>query len=218
LQHENEKVTIDYRHWGTPLSRRFRSLKLWFTFRSYGISGLQAYIRNHCNLAKKFEAYVRNDSRFEVVNEVSRSLVCFRLRATDKINQALLSSINASEDLHMIPSIVKGKYIIRFCVVYQFATEADIDFAWDCITKHANKLLEEKQGSLRNEMKAPKLSRRHSFTRSVSVDEYQRRASRNSLRDMATPIVVPEDEDDLDTTLDDVFSKGLEKPNYTNSV
>lgn len=71
LQHENSKLTVDYRHWGVPLSRRFRSLKLWFTLRKYGIEGLQKYIRNHCHLAKEFEKLVLQDSRFEVCNEVT---------------------------------------------------------------------------------------------------------------------------------------------------
>lgn len=38
--------------------------------RSYGISGLQRYIRNHVKLAKRFETFVRKDSRFEVCNDV----------------------------------------------------------------------------------------------------------------------------------------------------
>lgn len=61
---------VSARHWSIPLSRRFRSLKLWFVMRSYGISGLQAYIRNHVQLAKRFEALVRKDTRFELCNEV----------------------------------------------------------------------------------------------------------------------------------------------------
>lgn len=32
-------------HWQIPLGRRFRSLKLWFVFRLYGLKGLQAHIR-----------------------------------------------------------------------------------------------------------------------------------------------------------------------------
>lgn len=32
-------------HWQLPLGRRFRSLKMWFVFRMYGVEGLQAYIR-----------------------------------------------------------------------------------------------------------------------------------------------------------------------------
>lgn len=79
LQHEHSSA-IDYRHYGIPLSRRFRALKLWFVFRSYGIVGLQNYIRNHIKLAKKFEALVQDDERFEVRNDVHLGLVCFRLR------------------------------------------------------------------------------------------------------------------------------------------
>ena len=63
-------INDDFRHWGVPLSRRFRSLKLWFVIRSYGISGLQRYIRHHIKLAKQFESLVRLDNRFEVCNEV----------------------------------------------------------------------------------------------------------------------------------------------------
>lgn len=29
LKHGYSDAAIDYRHWGVPLSRRFRSLKLW---------------------------------------------------------------------------------------------------------------------------------------------------------------------------------------------
>lgn len=55
-----------------------------------------------------------------------------------------------------------------------------------------------------------KLSRRFSFTRSVSREVYERRNSRNSLHDGATPIAVPEDEnldvDDIDE-VEDVFEQ-----------
>jgi len=53
-------------------------------------------------------------------------LVCFRLRGTDRLNQDLLASINGSGKLHMIPSLVQGRYIIRFCVIAEQADEADI--------------------------------------------------------------------------------------------
>nr|CAD7430522.1 unnamed protein product [Timema monikensis] len=126
LQHKRSEETIDYRHWGIPLSRRFRALKLWFVLRRYGIQGLQAYIRNHCRLAKRFEGLVRKDSRFEVINDVKMGLVCFRVNGTDRLNQELLANINASGKLHMIPSLVKCRYIIRFCVTAEHAKDEDI--------------------------------------------------------------------------------------------
>ena len=39
------------------------------------MSGLQEYVRNHCRLAKEFEARVEADSRFRVMNDVKVRLV-----------------------------------------------------------------------------------------------------------------------------------------------
>ncbi|KAG5678534.1 hypothetical protein PVAND_008201 [Polypedilum vanderplanki] len=145
LKHGYSDATIDYRHWGVPLSRRFRSLKLWFVLRTYGISGLQEYIRHHIRLAKRFEQHVLKDKRFEVCNEVKLGLVCFRLKGSDKLNEKLLSIINGSGKLHMVPASVNDRYIIRFCAVAQNASDNDIDYAWETITDFATELLEKEQ-------------------------------------------------------------------------
>jgi len=140
LQHSNQDTSIDYRHWGIPLSRRFRALKLWFTIRSYGVSGLQAYIRNHCRLAKVFASKVVQDSRFEVVNDVKVGLVCFKLKGSNDLNRELLDSINNSGRLHMVPTYMKGEYVIRMAVCAEKATEEDMEAAWQIIQEFASKL------------------------------------------------------------------------------
>ena len=42
-------TVVDYRNWSLTLGRRFRSAKLWFVLRSFGVEGYQAHIRkvNH---------------------------------------------------------------------------------------------------------------------------------------------------------------------------
>ena len=57
---------------------------------------------------------------------IQLGLVCFRLRGSDELNQKLLSTINASGRLHMVPASVNDKYVIRFCVCAQNATDDDI--------------------------------------------------------------------------------------------
>ncbi|XP_012272743.1 tyrosine decarboxylase isoform X2 [Orussus abietinus] len=219
LQHANSDESIDYRHWGIPLSRRFRALKLWFVLRSYGITGLQKYIRNHIRLAKRFETMIKRNKRFEVVNDVRMGLVCFRLKESDEINQELLANINASGKLHMIPSRVKGKYILRFCVVKEDATEVDIEFAVDVIEEHAAEVLlahyegAESAEYIRKSPKSPvpmdkKLVRKFSFTRSVSKDVYRRSLSKSSLHDGATPIMVVDDHAQVETIEEDMFCNG----------
>lgn len=182
LQHCYDHTAIDYRHWGIPLSRRFRSLKLWFMLRSYGITGLQKYVRRHCELAKYFEKLVKKDERFEVCNQVMLGLVCFRLiggpgettEQVDELNKKLLTNINASGKIHMVPALVRDKFVIRFCVVSQHATREDIEFAWDVITEFATELLEgpDKERDLNEERarknRAALAHKRSFFVRMVS--------------------------------------------------
>lgn len=61
-------------------------------------------------------------------------LVCFRLKKSDgqtddeinKMNEKLLTNINGSGKIHMVPASVRDKFIIRFCVTAQNANESDI--------------------------------------------------------------------------------------------
>ncbi|VDN04082.1 unnamed protein product [Thelazia callipaeda] len=149
---------IDYRHWSIPLSRRFRSLKLWFVIRAYGVEGLQNYIRRvqyfntlvehlkmklslnkHCYLAKLFEQLVRTDKLFEIVGDVILGLVCFRMIASEEMNQELLTKfkLNSSGHIHMVPASLNGRFVIRFCVCSEHATEKDIHIAYNLISQTA---------------------------------------------------------------------------------
>lgn len=82
LRHENQGKIPDYRHWQLPLGRRFRSLKLWFVMRLFGINKLQSYIRRHVDLARYFEYLLSKDSRFELTHKTTLGLVCFRLKVS----------------------------------------------------------------------------------------------------------------------------------------
>ena len=49
---------VDFRHWGIPLSRRFRALKVWFVIRTHGVRYLQSYVRNHIRLGEVFASLI----------------------------------------------------------------------------------------------------------------------------------------------------------------
>ena len=74
-------LVTDYRDWQIPLGRRFRSLKIWFVLRTYGVSGLQAHIRNHIRLGKLFHSLIKTrPDLFEVVAPYAFGLTVFRVR------------------------------------------------------------------------------------------------------------------------------------------
>uniref|UniRef100_A0A095AJN9 Aromatic-L-amino-acid decarboxylase n=1 Tax=Schistosoma haematobium TaxID=6185 RepID=A0A095AJN9_SCHHA len=86
-------------HWGIPLSRRFRALKLWFVVRIYGATGLRNYIRSGSN----------------------------------ELTRCLVHLINKSREIHIVPSMARDIYFIRFSINYEKACIEDIDYSWSVI-------------------------------------------------------------------------------------
>ncbi len=132
-------AVIDYRDWHIQLGRRFRSLKLWFVIRHYGIEGLQHHIREHVRLARQFVAWVREDSRFELAAPTHLNLVCFRLCAGDQANQLLMDGLNGSGDLYLTHTKLDGKFTLRFCVGQTNTQASHVEQAWRRIQQEAEK-------------------------------------------------------------------------------
>jgi aromatic-L-amino-acid decarboxylase len=130
-------AVIDYRDWHVPLGRRFRSLKLWFVIRHYGVEGLRRHIRAHVAWAQELRSWIAADPRFELAAPTPLNLVCFRLRAGDSANQQLLDRLNASGQLFMTSTRLEGKLTLRM-VVGQTSTEwRHVEAAWERIAATA---------------------------------------------------------------------------------
>jgi aromatic-L-amino-acid decarboxylase len=133
-------AVIDYRDWQIPLGRRFRSLKLWFVIRHYGVEGLQHHVRRHVALAQQVAQWVREDVRFELAAPAPLNLVCFRLKAGDDANQTLMDRLNRSGDLYLTHTKLDGRLTLRLCVG-QTQTEArHVQRAWQRIQQEAGRL------------------------------------------------------------------------------
>ncbi len=77
---------MDY---GIQLGRRFRSLKLWFVIRYFGVEGLASRIKNHIELAQEFAKWIDNEKDFEKMAPVPFSTVCFRYNPGNKTEEEL---------------------------------------------------------------------------------------------------------------------------------
>jgi aromatic-L-amino-acid/L-tryptophan decarboxylase len=131
-------AVIDYRDWHIPLGRRFRSLKLWFVLRHYGIEGLQFHIREHIRLAQEFASWVKMDARFELVVSPPLNLVCFRLKSGDDQNQRLMDALNRSGDLYLTHTRLNNRLTLRLCVGQTNTTERHVEQAWRRIRDEAS--------------------------------------------------------------------------------
>jgi aromatic-L-amino-acid/L-tryptophan decarboxylase len=133
-------AVIDYRDWQIPLGRRFRSLKLWFVLRYYGIEGLQFHIREHVRLAQQFAEWIRADERFEIAAPAPLNLVCFRLKSGDQANQQLMDTLNHSGDLYLTHTKLDSKFTLRLCIGQTNTTERHVEKAWKHIQEAASKV------------------------------------------------------------------------------
>jgi aromatic-L-amino-acid/L-tryptophan decarboxylase len=133
-------AVIDYRDWHIQLGRRFRSLKLWFVIRHYGIEGLQHHIRQHVQLAQQFAQWVHSDDRFELAAPAPLNLVCFRHKAGDAANQTIMDRLNRSGDLFLTHTKLHGKLTLRLCVGQTSTQRRHVENAWKRIREEAQKL------------------------------------------------------------------------------
>lgn len=133
-------AVFDYRDWHIPLGRRFRSLKLWFVLRHYGVQGLQFHVRRHVELAQQFLGWVRQDDRFEIAAPAPLNLVCFRHCGGDESNMTLMNRLNNSGDLYLTHTRLDGKITLRFCVGQTNTTHQHVENAWQRIQEEAARL------------------------------------------------------------------------------
>jgi aromatic-L-amino-acid decarboxylase len=132
---------MDY---GVSLGRRFRALKLWFVLRWFGADGMADRIREHIRLARLFASWVDDDADFERLAPVPFSVVVFRHRppgltepAVEQANAAILERVNASGEVFLSHTRVRGRFGLRLAVGNIRTTERHVRRAWDLVREAA---------------------------------------------------------------------------------
>lgn len=123
---------------GPDLSRGFRALKTWATFKAYGTEAMGAVIANTCALARYLEGRIAAWPELELLAPVELNIVCFRYRGATSAGPAtenFLNQINGEivirlqESGAVAPSTTQigGRLAIRAAIVNHRTTRADID-------------------------------------------------------------------------------------------
>ena len=155
LKTKTDGLVNDYCDWGIPLGRRFRSLKLWFVLRNYGLDGLQKELRKHIELAAWLENEIEQAIDFELVVPRSMNLVCFIFKPADqgemnseelnKINEALMHDLNKTGKIYLTHTKVNGLFTLRMSIGQTRISQAHVRSAWDLIVKTSSTLSKTKK-------------------------------------------------------------------------
>ncbi|TKR78313.1 hypothetical protein L596_019137 [Steinernema carpocapsae] len=141
LKHEHQKKAADLRHLQIALGRRFRSLKIWFVMRALGIEHIQKHLRIMEQRAKEFSEIISKDDKFEITVPQHLGLVCFRLKASNEVNEKLTAAINEDRRIHLVPSTAHGAFFLRLAVCNSETTSEDIHFAYNVIKEISQKFV-----------------------------------------------------------------------------
>lgn len=128
----NSPWPCDY---GIDLSRGFRALKVWFTFKAFGSDNMGAMISHCCQLAAYLARKVAVMPHMELMAKVSLNIVCFRYCGDktlssgqyDTINRAMVRHIQLSGLAAPSLAMLHGRAVIRAAIVNHRTGQDDID-------------------------------------------------------------------------------------------
>lgn len=141
------KTITLFQHLQIALGRRFRSLKIWFVFRSLGIEYIQKTLRKRVELAEEFGKMIENNDKFELFVPPNLGLACFRHKSSNEFNEKLLAAINEDRRIHLVGAKVKETFILRLAICSLLTESNDIKFAYDVIVEIAEKLQKEQRNN-----------------------------------------------------------------------
>jgi tetratricopeptide (TPR) repeat protein len=115
--------------YGPDLSRGFRALKTWFTFKVYGGQAMGAAISRSCSLARYLESRIVHTPELELLAPVELNIVCFRYRAhdSDRVNASIVVALQESGIAAPSTTMIDGQLAIRAAIVNHRTSELEID-------------------------------------------------------------------------------------------
>ena len=158
LRGDTVEAQKNYMDYGIQLGRRFRALKAWVIFRSFGREGMAVRLRECVRLANLLAEWIKNDDRFKLAAPVSMGVVCFRFVGSvagvvdvgpwspppattedkiDQLNSDVVEKINASGRAYLTQTKLNDRTVMRIGLGNVLTTEDHLRNVWEMIRKTA---------------------------------------------------------------------------------
>jgi glutamate/tyrosine decarboxylase-like PLP-dependent enzyme len=136
-----EESATNFVEYGPQNSRGFRALKVWLALRQAGAAGYRRMIADDIALSNAMAGLVSRHPELEMATQ-SLSITTFRfvpkdLRASvgsekteqylNDLNAELLDRIQRGGEAFVSNAVIRGKYVLRACIVNFHTTRADVD-------------------------------------------------------------------------------------------
>ncbi len=141
----------DFMEYGPQLTRSFRAMKVWMTFKAYGANKLSANIQHDIDKVEYLRSLLEKRSDFEVLAPAPLSILCFRLNPAqtnmspqelDDLNTRLLHSLEQDGRVFITGTRINEATALRVCIVNHRTQMRHIDRLLSIVVDAAEQLLQ----------------------------------------------------------------------------
>jgi aromatic-L-amino-acid decarboxylase len=150
LRSGRDGEVVQYRDWGIPLGRRFRSLKLLFQLSLDGVESIKARVRRDLANAQWLARQVEAEPDWVVLAPVPLQTVCIRHEppagpdgttldgtALDRHTLDWVEAVNRSGAAYLTPSQLDGRWMARVSVGVEGTEAAHVEQLWSLVRQAA---------------------------------------------------------------------------------
>jgi aromatic-L-amino-acid decarboxylase len=141
---EGADAPLDFKDYGPQLSRNFRALKVWMTFKAYGATKLRAAIESNIEIMRYLADRIDQSQDFVRLAPVPLSVVCFQYRTPDisvhknqkyidDLNGRLLDALEKDGRVFLSGTKIRGRSVLRACSVNHRLRREHVDFLLEVI-------------------------------------------------------------------------------------
>ena len=135
--------------YGPDLSRGFRALKVWFTFKTWGADAIGAAILHTCEVARHLAELVDAQPLLERLAPVALNIVCFRYRFphdADRQNAELVADLQEAGIVAPSTTTLDGTLAIRAAIVNHRTKLDDAEALVDAVLRFGARRAEQQGG------------------------------------------------------------------------
>lgn len=119
---------------GPELSRPFRALSVWLPLQLHGVAPFRKALDNSLDVARHAYERLRTVRGVEATWKPDLSIVAFRFD-DDELGRKAWMAVNEDKKVHLSPTIIDDRFILRFAVLNRRTTTEHTDHAIDIIEK-----------------------------------------------------------------------------------
>jgi aromatic-L-amino-acid decarboxylase len=119
---------------GPELTRPFRALQMWLPLHLHGVAPFREALDTSLDLAETAYRRLSGIEGIEAPWNPDLSIVAFRF-ADDETGRAALEAVNRDRVVHLSPTTIGDRFVLRFAVLNRRTTQDHIDHAIDIIEK-----------------------------------------------------------------------------------